>query len=160
MAKTTYYTEKGYKKLKQQVHQLISVERPAIAQQIDEARDKGDLSENAEYKAAKEAQNLLEIRIKELQEILHHARIIDESTIDNTKVFLFSKVTVKNLSMNKTMTYDIVPANESDIKEGKLSVESPVAKGLLGKKEGDIAEIQVPAGILKFEILKIESSIK
>jgi transcription elongation factor GreA len=150
-----YYTEEGLQRLMDELKQLESVERPKISQQIAEARDKGDLSENAEYDAAKEAQGLLEAKISKLKEKLANARIINESELDASKVTILSNVKVKNLNMNKEFTYTIVPENEANIKEFKISIESPIGKGLLGKKVGDIAEIQVPNGTMKFEILKI-----
>lgn len=150
-----YYTEEGLQKLMDELKQLQSVERPKISQQIAEARDKGDLSENAEYDAAKEAQGLLEAKISKLKEKLANARIINESELDSSKVTILSNVKVKNLNLKKEFTYTIVPENEANIKEFKISIESPIGKGLLGKKVGDVAEIQVPNGIIKFEILKI-----
>lgn len=150
-----YYTEEGLQKLMDELKQLQSIERPKISQQIAEARDKGDLSENAEYDAAKEAQGLLEAKISKLKEKLANARIINESELDTSKVTILSNVKVKNLNMKKEFTYTIVPENEANIKEFKISIESPIGKGLLGKKVGDVAEIQVPNGIMKFEILKI-----
>lgn len=156
MAQTQYFTEEGLKKLKDELHQLMTVERPRISGQIAEARDKGDLSENAEYDAAKEAQGLLELRISQMQEIVRNAKIIDESKLDNGKILILSKVALKNLVTGVTLTYTIVPQNEADIKQGKISVESPIGKGLLGKKVGDLAEISVPSGaVMKFEILEI-----
>ena len=156
MAQTQYFTEEGLKKLKDELLQLITVERPRISGQIAEARDKGDLSENAEYDAAKEAQGLLELRISQMQEIVRNAKIIDESKLDNGKILILSKVALKNLHTGVHLTYTIVPQNEADIKQGKISVESPIGKGLLGKKVGDLAEISVPSGaVMKFEILEI-----
>lgn len=156
MAETKYYTEEGLKKLKDQLDHLIRVERPNISRQIAEARDKGDLSENAEYDAAKDAQGMLEMKISRLQEVINNARIIDESKMDRSKVFLMSTVKLKNLKNNAEMTYTIVPENEADLKAGKISVDSPIAKGLLGKKVGDVAEIKVPVGTLPFEVLEIK----
>ncbi|MFP5471874.1 MAG: transcription elongation factor GreA [Bacteroidia bacterium] len=155
MMSVNYYTEEGLQKLMDELKQLQSVERPKISQQIAEARDKGDLSENAEYDAAKEAQGLLEAKISKLKEKLANARIINESELDSSKVTILSNVKVKNLNLKKEFTYTIVPENEANIKEFKISIESPIGKGLLGKKVGDVAEIQVPNGIIKFEILKI-----
>ena len=156
MAQTQYFTEEGLKKLKDELLQLITVERPRISGQIAEARDKGDLSENAEYDAAKEAQGLLELRISQMQEIVRNAKIIDESKLDNGKILILSKVALKNILTGANLTYTIVPQNEADIKQGKISVESPIGKGLLGKKVGDVAEISVPSGaVMKFEILEI-----
>ncbi len=151
----TYYTPEGLQKLKDDLRQLKTVERPKISQQIAEARDKGDLSENAEYDAAKEAQGHLEAKIAKLDEVLANARIIDESTIDNSKVFILSKVKLKNLNNGAEMEYTIVAENEADLASKKISVDSPIGKGLLGKAIGDIAEVQVPAGLIKFEVLDI-----
>jgi len=155
MSESKYYTEEGLKNLQEEVNQLISVERPKISQQIAEARDKGDLSENAEYDAAKEAQGLLELRISKLQTKIANARIIDESKMDSSKVYLLCNVTVKNLKNGATMKYAIVPEEESDLKQARISVESPIAKGLLGKEIGDKVEIRVPAGTVPFEIIDI-----
>ncbi len=155
MSESKYYTEEGLKNLQEEVNQLISVERPNISQQIAEARDKGDLSENAEYDAAKEAQGLLELRISKLQTKIANARIIDESKMDSSKVYLLCNVTVKNLKNGATMKYAIVPEEESDLKQARISVESPIAKGLLGKEIGDKVEIKVPAGTVPFEIIDI-----
>ncbi|MCK9611682.1 MAG: transcription elongation factor GreA [Bacteroidales bacterium] len=150
-----YYTEEGLQKLKDELNQLINVERKKISQQIAEARDKGDLSENAEYDAAKDAQGMLELKISKLQNVIRNAKIIDESKLDVSKVLILSMVTIKNLPNGKTMTYNLVSENEADLKLGKISVNSPIAKGLLGKKVGDKVDINVPAGTLKFEIIKI-----
>ncbi|MBN2745214.1 MAG: transcription elongation factor GreA [Bacteroidales bacterium] len=150
-----YYTKEGLDKLKAELKQMETVERPAISQQIAEARDKGDLSENAEYDAAKEAQGMLEMRIARLQEVIRNARILDESKIEMDKVLLFSKVTIKNQRNNAVMNYTLVPENEADLKKGKISINSPIAKGLLGKKVGDVAEVQVPAGLIPFEVIEI-----
>ena len=155
MSEAKYFTEEGLKKLQDELEQLITVERPNISQQIAEARDKGDLSENAEYDAAKNAQGMLELRISKIQDKIMNARIIDESKMDSSKVLILSTVTVKNLKNNSTMKYMLVPEEESDIKKGKLSVESPIAKGFLGKKIGDKVEIQVPAGMIQFEIIDV-----
>ncbi|MAX80475.1 MAG: transcription elongation factor GreA [Crocinitomicaceae bacterium] len=155
MAQVTYYTEEGLEKLKAELKQLESVERPKISQQIAEARDKGDLSENAEYDAAKEAQGLLEAKISKLKETLSNARLIDESQMDNSKAYILSNVRIKNLQNNAELTYTLVAENEANLKTGKISVESPIGKGLLGKEVGDIAEIKVPRGVLKFEIIEI-----
>lgn len=151
----SYYTEEGLKKLKAELNHLRDVERPKASQAIAEARDKGDLSENAEYDAAKEAQVLLEIKISKLEEIVANARLIDASQLDMSKVLILSKVKIKNMSNNAEMTYTLVSENEADLKLGKISVGSPIGKGLLGKSVGDVAEISVPTGILKFEILEI-----
>jgi len=150
-----YLTEEGLQRLKKELDYLMNVERPAISKQIAEAREKGDLSENSEYDAAKEAQGLLELRIAKLKEAIANARIIDEKNIDTESVQIMNKVTIKNLKTNAIMEYTIVPENEADIKSGKISVTTPVAKGLLGKKVGDRVEIKVPSGTMVFEIIKI-----
>lgn len=155
MSEFAYYTKEGLKKLKDELEHMKSVERPAISQQIAEARDKGDLSENAEYDAAKEAQGLLEMRISKMEELLSKARIVDESQMDTSKVLILSKVKIKNLTNQMEMQYTLVSESEADLKTGKISVSSPIGKGLLGKSVGEIAEVQVPAGIMKFEILEI-----
>jgi transcription elongation factor GreA len=155
MSKVKYYTEEGLQKLKDELQYLISVERPAISKQIAEARDKGDLSENAEYVAAKEAQGLLELKISKLQEVLMSARVIDASKLDTSKVLILTTVKIKNLKTSKEMIYTLVPESESDIKNGKLSVASPIAKALLGKSKGDKVEVNAPAGIIPFEIVEI-----
>lgn len=155
MAKVSYMTEEGLKKLKEEVDHLVRVERPKISAQIAEARDKGDLSENAEYDAAKEAQGMLEMKIAKLQEKIRNARVIDESQIDTSSVQILNKVKLKNLKNNSVVEYMLVAENEADLKAGKISIETPIAKGLLGKKVGDIAKIQVPNGLLEFEILDI-----
>ncbi len=155
MSEARYFTEEGLKKLREELKQLKSVERPKISQQIAEARDKGDLSENAEYDAAKEAQGLLELKISKIDLSLRNARVIDESKMDNSKVLLLSTVTIKNLKNNATMKYTLVPEEEADLKSGKISVESPIAKGLLGKEVGDKVEITVPAGTIPFEVIEI-----
>lgn len=155
MGKIKYYTEEGLDTLKEDLNQLMYVERKKISQQIADARDKGDLSENAEYEAAKEQQGLLELKIRNMQELVYNARILDESKIDTSKVLLFSSVKVKNKILNREFTYTIVPETEADIKTSKISVNSPIAQGLLGKSVGDEAEIHVPAGKLMFEILNI-----
>jgi len=150
-----YLTAEGYKKLKDELDHMRSVERPAISAAIAEARDKGDLSENAEYDAAREAQGLLELRIAKMEDTLSNARIIDETKIDKSKVQILSKVTLKNLNNNKEVTYTIVAEHEANLKEGKLAIGTPIAKALLGKKRGETVEVTVPAGVLKFEILDI-----
>lgn len=155
MSELVYYTEEGLQKLKAELDHLKSVERPNVARQIADARDKGDLSENAEYDAAKEAQGLLEARIAKMEAELAKARILDESQIDTSKVLIMSKVTIKNTVNGAKMTYTIVPESEADLKAKKISISSPIAKGLLGKKVGDSAEIQVPNGLMKFEIVEI-----
>jgi len=156
MADIQYFSPEGLEKLRAELKELTTVQRPAISAAIAEARDKGDLSENAEYDAAKEAQGLLELKISKLQEIVRNARVIDESKIDTSKVLLLSKVTIKNTANGTTMQYMIVPEKEADLKQGKISVTSPIAKGLLGKKVGDTAEIKVPVGNMIFEIVKID----
>ncbi len=155
MSNIQYITQSGLKKLKEELHQLETYERPSISKQIAEARDKGDLSENAEYDAAKEAQGLLEMRISKLKNTIANSRILDESKIDTTKVQLLNKVKIKNLKNNAEMTYTIVPESEADLKAGKISVSTPIAKGLLGKEVGDQAEIKVPNGTMTFEIIEI-----
>ena len=155
MSTVSYYTEEGLKKLKDELEHLKFVERPNISQQIAEARDKGDLSENAEYDAAKEAQGMLEMKIAKLEEMYAGARVIDESQLDTDKVLALSNVRIKNLNTQAEMTFTLVAETEADIKTGKISVNSPIGTGLLGKKVGEVAEIQVPAGIVKFEILHI-----
>lgn len=150
-----YLTAEGYKKLKDELDHMRSVERPAISAAIAEARDKGDLSENAEYDAAREAQGLLEMRIAKMEDTLANSRIIDETKIDKSKVQILSKVTLKNHNNGKEVVYTIVAEHEANLKEGKLAIGTPIAKALLGKKKGDIVEVTVPAGILKFEILDI-----
>jgi transcription elongation factor GreA len=148
-------TEEGLAKLKKELEHLMSVERPAISQQIAEARDKGDLSENAEYEAAKEAQGLLEMRIAKLEDMVASARIIDESKINTSQVQILNKVKIKNTKNNQQVEYMLVSESESDIKNGKISVATPIAKGLLGKKVGDVVNIKVPSGLMSFEILEI-----
>lgn len=155
MSKISYYTPEGLKKLKDELNQLRDVERPKASQAIAEARDKGDLSENAEYDAAKEAQGLLELRISKMEEILAGARVIDESQLDTSKVLVHSHVRIKNLANKMEVTYKLVAQSEADLKSGKISVDSPIGKGLLGKKEGETAEVEVPNGTMKFEVLKI-----
>lgn len=155
MSQINYYTEEGLQKLKEELEQLKSVERPSISKQIAEARDKGDLSENAEYDAAKEAQGLLELKISKLETIIANARVIDESQLDTSKVLILSKVTIKNVANNAKMQYTLVSEKEANLKEKKISVDSPIGKGLLGKSVGDIAEVQVPSGKMKFEIIEI-----
>jgi len=151
----TYMTEDGLRKLKEELVQLESVERPKISQQIAEARDKGDLSENAEYDAAKEAQGMLEGKIAQLKGVIASARLIDESNIGTDTVQIMNKVTIKNLATNKQMTYQLVSENEADLKSGKIAVSTPIAQGLMGKKVGDKAEIQVPSGMMSFELIDI-----
>tara|TARA_S200000501_G_scaffold197955_2_gene186266 strand:+ start:995 stop:1468 length:474 start_codon:yes stop_codon:yes gene_type:complete len=155
MSTVSYYTEEGLKKLKDELEHLKFVERPSISQQIADARDKGDLSENAEYDAAKEAQGMLEMKIAKLEEMFAGARIIDESQLDTDKVLALSIVKIRNLNTKAEMTFTLVAETEADIKTGKISVNSPIGTGLLGKKVGEVAEIQVPAGLVEFEILHI-----
>ncbi len=155
MSQVNFITEAGFKKLKEDLLQLESIERPNISKQIAEARDKGDLSENAEYDAAKEAQGLLEMRIAKLKDTIANSRIIDETKIDTSKVQVLNKVTIKNLKNNHQMAYTLVPETEADLKAGKIAVTTPIAQGLLGKKVGDQVEIKVPSGLVKFEIVEI-----
>ena len=155
MSNISYYTEQGLKKLKDELNQLKDVERPKASNAIAEARDKGDLSENAEYDAAKEAQGMLEMRISKLEERLMNARVIDESQLDNSKVLVLSKVKIRNKSNGMTMDYMIVADGEADLSKGKISVNSPIGKGLLGKSVGEIAKISVPTGFIDLEILEI-----
>lgn len=155
MSNISYYTAEGLKKLKDEIHDLKVVQRPKISQQIADARDKGDLSENAEYDAAKEAQGLLEAKISKLENLLANARLVDESQIDNSKVFILSTVKLKNTANGAEMTYTLVAENEANLAQKKISVDSPIGKGVLGKAVGEIAEVQVPAGMVKFEILEI-----
>jgi len=155
MSKISYYTEKGLKDLRQKLDHLKDIDRPLASKAIGEARDKGDLSENAEYDAAKEAQGMLEMEISKLEETLSNARIIDESKLDSSKILIHSKVKIKNLTNSATMEYKLVAQSEANLAQGKISVDSPIGKGLLGKKNGDIAEIAIPNGNVKFEILEI-----
>lgn len=155
MSKVSYYTEEGLKKLRDELNHLKDVERPKASQAIADARDKGDLSENAEYDAAKEAQGMLEMRISKLEETVANARIIDESQLDTSKVLVHSTVKIKNLTNNAEMNYKLVAQSEADLKSGKISVDSPIGKGLLGKKVGEVAEIEVPNGTVKFKIIEI-----
>src|ERR1700759_2047675 len=155
MAEVAYFTKEGLEKLKQELQELKTTGRANIAKAIAEARDKGDLSENAEYDAAKEAQGLHEAKIAKMEELLSGARLLDESKLDASKVLALSKVKIKNVKNGAAMTYQLVSESEADLKSGKISVSSPIAKGLLGKKVGEIAEIAVPAGKMEFEILEI-----
>ena len=155
MAQTSYMTEEGLAKFKKELDHLTKVERPSISQQIAEARDKGDLSENAEYDAAKEAQGMLEMRISRMEDMLANARVIDESKIDTSSVQILNKVKIKNTKTNAQVEYMLVSEAEADIKNGKISVATPIAKGLLGKKVGDVVEINVPSGIMSFEVVEI-----
>jgi transcription elongation factor GreA len=152
MSATNYVTQETFEKMQEELHQMKSIERPAASKAIAEAREKGDLKENAEYDAAKEAQGILEAKIKYLEGVIATARILDESSIDSSRVSILTKVTVTNLNLNKTVTYQIVSEKEASLKDGKISVTSPIGKGLLGKVIGDIAEVVVPAGKLKFKI--------
>lgn len=155
MATIAYYTEEGLQKLKDELHQLRTVERQSVIRQIAEARDKGDLSENAEYDAAKEAQGLLELKIAKLEEIVSNARIVDSAQLDTSKVSILTTVKIKNLKNNAEMKYTLVAENEADFKAGKISIDSPIGKGLVGKKVGDKVEVTVPAGIIPFQIMEI-----
>lgn len=156
MSQTNYYTSEGLKKLQEELKQLKTVERPKISKQIAEARDKCDLSENAEYDAAKEAQGLLELKISKLEDIISNARVLDESQLDTHRVSILTKVKIKNMMNKAEMEYTIVSENEADLKEKKISIDSPIGKGLLGKSVGEIAEVKTPSGIIKFEILDIK----
>lgn len=151
----SYLTPEGFKKLKEELENLKSVERPRISAQIAEARDKGDLSENAEYDAAKEAQGLLELKIAKMEDVMANARIVDESQLDNSKVLILSKVKLRNPANKMEFTYTLVAEQEADLKAGKISVNSPIGKGLLGKSAGEVADILVPNGTMKLEILEI-----
>lgn len=155
MSQVTYLTKEGLKKLKKEVEHLMNVERPAISKQIGEAIEKGDISENAEYDAAKDAQGMLEAKIAVLQNKIANARILDESKIDTSQVQILNVVTIKNKKNNATMKYTLVPESEADLKQGKISVSTPIAQGLMGKKVGDTVEIKVPSGIIPFEIIDI-----
>ena len=156
MSDVSYYTIEGLKKLKDELNHLKDIERPKASNAIGEARDKGDLSENAEYDAAKEAQGMLEMKISKLEEVFSNARVIDESQLDLSKVLVLSKVKIKNLNNQMQLNYKLVAESEADLKSGKISVSSPIGKGLLGKKVGEVAEVIVPNGTLKFEIISIE----
>jgi transcription elongation factor GreA len=155
MSEVNYVTNETFEQMKAQLQQMKGVDRPAASRAIAEAREKGDLKENAEYDAAKEAQGMLEAKIKQLEGIIATARILNENNIDVTKVSILTKVTVTNMGTKKSVTYQIVSEKEADLKAGKISVTSPIGKGLLGKVPGDVAEVQVPAGLLKFRIDKI-----
>jgi len=155
MSEVSYYTPEGFQRLKEELEQLENIERPRITQDIADARDKGDLSENAEYHAAKEEQSYLELKIAKLKQVYSGARIIDESQLDDSKVLVLSKVKIKNVANKMEFSYTLVADSESDLKIGKLSVNSPIGKGLLGLSVGDVAEIKVPNGIMKFEIIDI-----
>lgn len=155
MAQISYYTKEGLKKLRDELHDMKAVQRPAISALIGEAIDKGDLSENAEYDAAKEAQGILEMKISKLEDIVSNARLVDDSEIDHSKIFILSTAKIKNIANGMEITYTIVAENEADLKAKKISIESPFGKGLLGKSVGEIAEIKTPNGTLQFEILEI-----
>ena len=155
MSKVSYYTAEGLRKLREELDQLRDVERPKASRAIGEARDKGDLSENAEYDAAKDAQGMLELKISKLEEVLANARLIDESQLDLSKVLVHSTVRIKNKTNGMEMKYKLVAQSEADLKAGKISVDSPIGRGLLGKEQGEVAEIQVPSGVMQFEILEI-----
>ena len=150
-----YLSEEGLSKLKSDLDQLVKVERPAISKQIAEARDKGDLSENAEYHAAKEAQSMLEMKISKLTENLANSRLVDKNRIDISNVQIMNKVKIKNMTNKKVMEYVLVAETEANLKEGKISITSPIAKGLLGKKVGDVVDVKVPSGIIPFEVIRI-----
>lgn len=151
----SYYSQEGYDKLKKELDHMKSVERSRISEQIAEARDKGDLSENAEYDAAKEAQGILEMKISKLENTMANARVLDSSQVDTSKVMVLSTVTIKNTKNGKTLKYQLVSESEADLKSGKISVSSPIGQGLVGKEKGDIAEIQTPSGLVSFEIVDI-----
>lgn len=155
MEDVKYYTQEGLDALKRELNQLEAVERPKISQAIADARDKGDLSENAEYDAAKEAQGMLELKIANLKNLIAKARVLDESKIDVSKVLIYSIVKIKNLKNNMEMTYTIVPESEADLKGGKISVSSPIAKALIGNSTGDVVSVQAPAGVMDFQILDV-----
>ncbi len=155
MSQISYYTQEGLNKLKEELHQMKTVQRPSISEQIAEARDKGDLSENAEYDAAKEAQGLLEMKISKLEAVISNARLIDETNIDSSKVLILSKVKIRNVANGMEMEYTLVAENEADLKAKKISIYSPIGKGLLGKKQGDFADVQTPNGIIQFEVVEI-----
>lgn len=155
MSNISYYTEEGLEKLKNDVKHLQTVERPKISQQIAEARDKGDLSENAEYDAAKEAQGLLEARISKLDDLIANGRLIDESQIDTSKVYILSKIKIRHVKLKKDFDYTLVAENEADLKAGKISIESPIGKGLVGKGVGEIANVETPSGVVQFEVIDI-----
>jgi transcription elongation factor GreA len=155
MIKVSYITEEGLQKLKEELDQLVNVERPSISKQIAEARDKGDLSENAEYEAAKEAQGMLEMKISKLKDAIAISRIIDGSKLDTERIQILNKIKIRNTQNNATMQYTIVSDSEADLKQGKIAVSTPIARGLIGKKVGDHVEIRVPSGVIPFEIIEI-----
>lgn len=155
MSDVIYITEEGLHKIREELDHLRNIERPLISKQIADARDKGDLSENAEYAAAKEAQGLLELKISRLEDIVNKSRILDESKIDTSSVRILNKVKIKNKTNNSVMEYQIVPESEANLKQGKIAINSPIAQGLIGKKVGDLVKIKVPSGIIPFEIVAI-----
>jgi len=155
MIKVSYITEEGLHRLKEELDQLVNVERPSISKQIAEARDKGDLSENAEYEAAKEAQGMLEMKISKLKDAIASSRIIDGSKLDTERIQILNKIKIRNTQNNATMQYMIVSDSEADLKQGKIAVSTPIARGLIGKKVGDHVEIRVPSGVIPFEIIEI-----
>ncbi len=155
MSDTNYVTQETFELLKEELHTLKAVDRPAASKAIAEAREKGDLKENAEYDAAKEAQGMLEAKIKQLEGIIANTKIVDTSTIDTSKVTVLTKVTITNVATKKTVTYQLVGEKEADLKAGKISASSPIGKGLIGKKIGEIAEVHAPTGVLKFKVEKI-----
>jgi transcription elongation factor GreA len=155
MSDINYVTQETFEALKQELHRMKAVDRPAASHAIAEAREKGDLKENAEYDAAKEAQGILEAKIKQLEGAIANAKIVDTSTIDTSKVTILTKVTITNLATKKTVTYQIVGEKEADLKAGKISASSPIGKGLIGKHVGEVAEVQAPTGILKFKVEEI-----
>lgn len=152
MSETNYVTQETFERMKEELHTLKAVDRPAASKAIAEAREKGDLKENAEYDAAKEAQGILEAKIKQLEGVIANAKIVDTNTIDTSKVTILTKVTITNLATKKTVTYQIVGEKEADLKAGKISASSPIGKGLMGKLKGEIAEVQAPTGLLKFKV--------
>lgn len=155
MAQISYYTKEGLQKLKDQLADMENVQRPKISQQIADARDKGDLSENAEYDAAKEAQGILEMQISKLKNVVANARLIDETDIDTSKALILSTVRIKNVSNGAEATYTLVAENEADLKQKKISIESPIGRGLLGKSVGETADVETPRGVIQFEIIEI-----
>jgi transcription elongation factor GreA len=155
MTKVSYITEEGLQKLKDELDHLVSFERPSISKQIAEARDKGDLSENAEYEAAKEAQGMLEMKISKLKDAIANSRVIDGSKLDTERIQILNTIKIRNTTNNTTMKYTIVSDTEADLKQGKIAVSTPIARGLIGKKVGDHVEIRVPSGVIPFEIIEI-----
>jgi transcription elongation factor GreA len=155
MNDTLYVTEEGLQKLKEELEQLRNIERPSISKQIAEARDKGDLSENAEYSAAKEAQGMLELKISKLEDVIARSRLLDGTRTDTSTVRILNKVRIRNKSNNSEMEYQIVPESEANLKIGKIAINSPIAQGLIGKKVGDIVQIKVPSGLMQFEVVSI-----